>query len=177
MKILIGLLVVLAIIAGVGLMLPTEFAVAKTVTIDAEPAQIHEYVGELKKWEEWTPWQEDDPTMVTTLGDKTAGIGAHQTWTGKDGDGELTFTKSDPTTGIAYDMAFILDEEKHPSTSAMTYKKVDGGTEVTWSMEGDAGSMMPPILGGYITKFAMVGSIEGMFDRGLSKLKEKVEAK
>ena len=177
MKILIALVVLIAAFVGYGLTLPTEFAIAKSTVIEAEPAQVHAWVGDLEKWDAWAPWKEEDETMTVKFGDKTTGVGAYQFWSGKDGDGELTFTKCDAESGIAYDMAFILEEEKHPSKSAMTYKKVDGGTEVTWTMEGDAGSMLPPIVGGYIAKFAMVGSIESMFDRGLNNLKEKVEAK
>lgn len=176
MKILIGILVVLVVLVGVGFFLPTEYAVAKSVTIDAPPAKVHEYVGDLKKWDEFMPWTEDDPTIVTTFGDKTTGVGAHQTWTGKDGEGELTFTKSDPQSGIAYDMAFIMGETRAPSTSAMTYEKVDGGTKVTWTMEGDIADMMPPVLSGYMG-LMMEGSIGDLFDRGLTKLKAKVEAK
>ena len=175
MKILVGVLAVLLVLAGVGFVLPTDFAVAKSVTIDAEPAQVHAWVGDLQKWPEWGPWHEDDPTMVTTLGDKTVGVGANQSWTGKDGDGELTLTESDPATGIAYDMAFIMDGERYPSSAVMSYEKVDGGTQVTWSMEGDVGGMMPPVIAGYMNTFMMKGSIGDMFERGLAALKGKVE--
>ncbi|MFG0315656.1 MAG: SRPBCC family protein [Planctomycetota bacterium JB042] len=176
MKILIGIVVVLVVLAGIGFVLPTEYAVAKSVTIDAPPAKVHEHVGDLKKWEEFMPWTEDDPSLVTTFGEKTTGVGAHQTWTGKDGDGELTITKSDPQSGIAYDMAFVFEERRAPSKSAITYETVDGGTKVTWTMEGDIADMMPPVMAGYMG-LMMEGSIGEMFDRGLTKLKEKVEAK
>lgn len=176
MKVVIGILVVLIALVGIGFALPTEFAVAKTMKIDAPPEQVHAWVGELKKWDAWTPWAEEDPTMTTALGEKTTGVGAHQTWSGKDGDGELTFTKCDPQTGIAYDMAFINEDARAPATSEMTYEKVDGGTEVTWAMKGDTADMMPPVMAGYMN-LMMKGSIGDMFDRGLTKLKEKVEAK
>ncbi len=176
MKILIGIVVVLVVLAGVGFVLPTEFAVAKSVTIDAPPAKVHEHVGDLKKWDAFMPWAEEDPSMVTTLGEKTTGVGAHQSWTGKDGDGELTFTKSDPKTGVSYDMAFIHGDMRAESKSEMTYEEVAGGTKVTWTIEGDLADMMPPVLAGYMG-LMMEGNVGEMFDRGLTKLKAKVEAK
>lgn len=175
-KILIGLVLLIVVVIGVGFVLPTDYAVAKSMTIQAEPAAVHEYVGELKKWPEWAPWHEEDPTMEITYGEATTGVGARQTWSGKDGDGELTLTKCDPGTGIAYDMAFIMDETRVPATCEMTYEKVDGGTIVTWKMEGDIAGMMPRPMAGWMN-IMMSGSIGSMFDRGLEGLREKTEKK
>jgi len=174
-KFLIGILILVVAVVVAGLAMPTTYAVEKEITIDATPAQVHAYVGDLQKWETWAPWQEADPTMQANLGDKTTGIGASQTWTGKDGDGELTFTKCDEASGIAYDMAFIIEGTRAPATCAMTYSETDGKTTVVWTMEGDAGDFMPPVVGGLMTPL-MKSSIGGMFDQGLTKLKEKVEA-
>ena len=91
---------------------------------------------------------------------------------------ELTFTKCDPASGIAYDMAFIYEGDRSPATSAMTYEKAEGGgTKVTWTMEGDVGTMAPPVVAGYMNAFVMKGSIGGMFEKGLEKLKASAEAK
>lgn len=176
-KILVGLLVFIVIICAVGFILPTDFAIAKSVTIDAPPAEVHAWVGHLEKWEAWAPWKEDDPSMKTTLGEKTTGIGAYQSWSGESGDGELTFTKCDPESGIAYDMAFIMDDTKSPSTAAMSYEKAGEGTTVTWTMEGDIGTMMPRIMAGYMNVFMMERSVGDSFDKGLASLKSKVEGK
>jgi hypothetical protein len=175
-KIVIVLVLLVVLLLGVGLVLPTDYALARSLTIEADAAAVHEYVGDLKNWPEWIPWTEDDPTIKTTYGDTTTGVGAHQSWTAEDGDGELTFTKCDSGTGVAYDMAFIVGETRIPSTSEMTYEKVGGGTLVTWTMEGDVDGMMFRPIDGWMNIF-MSGSIESMFDRGLNKLKETVEKK
>ena len=174
-KVLIVLLVLILAIVAVGFLTPTEFAIAKSITIKAEPGAVHAYVGELKQWPEWTPWLESDPTIETTLGEKTTGVGAHQSWTGKEGGGELTFTKCDPDQGIAYDMAFIMEEERILATSTMAYKPAEGGTEVTWSMNGDWKGAAPPIMAGWM-KIMSPWMIGPEFDKGLEKLKAKVEA-
>lgn len=173
-KILIGLLVIIVLLVVVGFLLPTTYAIEERVTINTDAAKVHALVGDLTKWDDWSPWKEMDPTIVVTLGATTTGVGASQTWTGDTGDGELTFTACDPATGIAYDMAFIMGETRAPSTSVMKYLIAEGSTEVVWTMEGDVRDFMPPVVGGYMNIF-MKMSISGMFQQGLDKLKTVAE--
>lgn len=168
LAIIIAVIVVLFII--IGFTLPKDYSVERSVVIQAEPAAIHTLVGELRAWEEWTPWQEADPTIVTTFGDVTSGVGASQTWTGDSGSGELTFTQCSVDTGVLYDMSF--DEGKYVSIGALDYKIVDGGTQVTWRMAGEMGSNPISRYFGAMMD-AMVGP---MFEQGLDKLKAKAEA-
>ena len=173
-KLLKVLLIVVAVIVFVfvfvGLFLPTEYEVKRDVRIQAPIAVIHPYVNDLEKWPAWEPWREADPTIKITLGDITQGVGASQSWTGDSGSGELTFTKSDPETGIAYDLTF---DEVYECQSQVTYRsETDGSTHVEWTMTGDTGT---PIIGGYFAMLmdSMVGP---MFDSGLKKLKAAVES-
>ncbi len=178
MKILKGFLfTVLALVVvfvAVGYFLPKDYDMERSIVIDATPERIHAYVGDLEQWDKWMPWKEADPSIEVKLGEKTKGVGAHQSWTGKDGKGELTFTASDPDKGIEYDMAFIMDEDTRAESHCVTsYEKVEGGTKVTWAMKG---TMPGAVLGGW---FAMLmDSMAGKdFDKGLSKLKALAEHK
>jgi len=63
-KLLLGLLGLLVPITIVGMLLPTDYSIACRVTIEATPAQVHALDGDLKRWEEWAPWPEGDPTIV-----------------------------------------------------------------------------------------------------------------
>jgi hypothetical protein len=166
-KIVIGVLVALAVFVALGFAMGSDFRVERRATIKADVARVHEYCGELKNWPAWSPWQEQDPTIVTTFGEKTTGVGAHQSWTGKDGAGELTFTRCDPQTGITYDMAFIDGDRRSPSVALMNYKPVDGGVEVAWIIEGE---LNIPVIGPYMALVfdKLVGP---SFERGLDKLK------
>ena len=167
-KILIVLVVIVAAVAVVGFFLPTEYDVGRSVVIDAPPAKVHDYVGNLKKWEEWGPWQAHDSSIKITYGEKTQGVGAHYSWTSQDGPGELTITKSDPQTGVEYDMLF---DNQFKAKGAVTYAKEGDGTRVTWSMSGNQDV---PVVGGYFAALmdTMVGSY---FEEGLANLKKKVE--
>ena len=168
---LVFLIVVLVIGAVVGFFLPTNYELERSIRVDASPAEIYALVGDLERWDEWTPRKKGDPTLEVTLGDKTTGVGASQSWNGESGDGTLTFTKADPDSGVAYDMA--MNEGKYKSTGAVSWEKDGSGTRVTWSMKGD---MAMPVLGGYFA--LMMDSMVGdMFEDGLSTLKAKAEGR
>ena len=167
---LLTILLILIIIVVIGLFLPTSYTVERSITIDSTPEKVHEYVGDLTKWDEWTPWEEEDPTIVVTRGEKTKGVGASQSWVGDSGDGALTITKDSPEKGIEYELVF--EGGQYECQSAVIYNVIgDNETEVTWIMSGD---MKSPVIGGYfaILMDTMVGD---MFDRGLKNLKSTVE--
>jgi len=176
MKKLLVVLCVLALVVGVvGLVAPTEYRLQRSVVIKAPPERVHALVGDLREWPKWAPWEESHTDLHTTYGDHTTGVGAHQSWTSADGDGELTLTRCDAQTGIAYDMAFVHDGHRTPASSALDYRVVDGATEVTWSMQGDWKGSVPPVLDGWMQLLTpwMIGD---MFDQGLDKLRQVVEA-
>ena len=106
-KSLIVLLVILIVLfIVIGIFLPKEYTVSRSVVIDATPQQIHPYLNDLNNWPLWSPWVENDPTLKVTVGDIASGVGASQSWVGKDGDGSLVFTESSIQEGIDYDLAF-----------------------------------------------------------------------
>lgn len=171
-KILIGVVVVIVVLLLVGLVLPKHYEVKRSVVVKAEPAKVHQLVGDLKRWDEWAPWREEDPTIVTTFGPTTTGAGASQSWTGDSGSGRLRFTQSDAMTGVVYEMAFLEGDSEIPATGWVRYSPAPGGTEVEWAMQGD---MDTPVVAGYL---ALLSNrfIGGMFDKGLTKLKARAEA-
>ena len=176
MIILYIILGLLAVIVIAGLVMPSRYTIVRKKTIAAPPAAVHAFVGHLEKWPEWMPWEQDDPSVVTKLSDKTTGVGAKQSWTSaKAGDGEVEFTACDENTGIAYDMTFIMKGKRAPAKASIRYVPAGDGTEVTWSMDGDLASMMPPVVRG-LMKPIMCGMIGKNFARGLEGLKEKVDA-
>jgi len=167
-----GLILIAVLFVGIGALSSPEYAFARSIVVAAPPAAIHPWLEDLKRWEEWAPWNTEDPTIVTTYGDVTVGAGASQTWTSESGDGRLTLTRSDPQSGIAYDMAFVDGEREMPATCRMTYREVDGGTQVIWEMQG---TIPLPILGSWIAK-TMDAAAGPMFEQGLATLKTRVEA-
>lgn len=168
----LGLVVVVlvGIFVAVGLSMPNNYRVERTVVINADRAVLHSYIAELKNWDAWTPWKALDPQMEVTFGDATSGVGATQEWTDQTGGGRLEFTASDLDSGIAYDL-FFADFPK--VEAGMGYEKIfENSTRVSWWM---AGEIEVPVLGGYFAS-SMEYQVGPMFEDGLKNLKEVVEA-
>lgn len=169
-------LAVLTVIVLAGLLMPSRYSMAHKIVIAAPPSSVHAFVGDLEKWPEWMPWEQEDPSVITSRGEQTTGVGAKQSWTSsKSGDGEVEFTEWDEDTGIAYDMAFLAKGKRAPAKASIRYAPANNGTEVTWAMQGDFASMMPRVMAG-LMKPMISKAIGRNFDSGLAMLKEKVEA-
>lgn len=157
------------VVVVVGLVLPQEYSITRTVVIEASPGQVHELVGDLNNWPRWIPWLTGDPSTVATFDDQTTGKGAHFFWQTDSGGGELTFTRSQADWGVAFDM--VLGKQKRLSACSLLYRPIQQGTEVTWQMQGDNGL---DILDRYFS--LLLNPLMGpMLDDGLSQLKELVE--
>ncbi|MFV2061009.1 MAG: SRPBCC family protein [Gammaproteobacteria bacterium] len=167
----ISIAVIILITGLIGIFLPKDFSVRRSISINASNELIHNFVGNLDNWEQWTTWKLDDPSMLIFKGSKSQGVGASQSWKGDSGEGKLEITESSAEKGIVYDLYFDGGDQK--SVSSMLYSKDGDNTLVTWSMSG---SMEIPVLGGYFVM--MIDSMIGqMFDRGLKRLKTVSEKK
>lgn|GEM_PF-547723 len=164
----IVLLSPLLIFVCVGIGLSNDIEVRRSLVIKATVAEIHAYVGNLEKWPDWSPWMEVDPSVMVTIGDKSEGVGATQSWEGNNGGGRLVFTDVDPAKGIAYDL--WIDEYVMPSNSTIAYQTIDGGTRVTWVLKGREPDA---VMGGYRAKITMMFCGMG-FELGLNKLNNAI---
>ncbi|WP_444996622.1 SRPBCC family protein [Aliikangiella sp. IMCC44359] len=165
---IIGVLIILFIIGG--LILDNKVNVTREIEIQASPEKIHLFVNDLNQWPQWTPWIDLDPTIKTTIGAVTHGVGAMQSWTGESGSGSLTFTQSSPENGIVYDLTFEGDPTVY--ISGMRYSANGDKTIVTWYMTGE---MQPIIIGNYFAQLMDV-FVGDSFSSGLNKLKKAVES-
>jgi uncharacterized protein YndB with AHSA1/START domain len=152
-----------------GLLLDNEFEVKREVVIDAPVEVVHAYVNDLEQWQKWSPWQQLDQTVVTTVGDITQGVGASQTWTDQNGGGSLKLTHASVTEGIQYDLKFAGDDTVF--ISKMAYDVQGSKTKVSWSMSG---KMQPIIIGNYFAQL-MDTLVGDSFALGLNNLKQVVE--
>ncbi|WP_432797093.1 SRPBCC family protein [Poriferisphaera sp. WC338] len=169
-KFLIGGLVtvvtLILIVVVVGLFLPNDFRVARTVTVNATADTIHPYVNDLNQWNQWEPWTKVDPTIVTTLGNQAVGVGANHSWVGQEsGSGSLVITQSSPDSGVTFDVT--IDEHGSTSQAAIIYASSGDTTEVTWQMTG---KIDVPVIGGYLCMM-MDGQVGHCFEYGLDRLK------
>ncbi len=169
MKFLKYLLLFLLVAIVLGLiyvaMQPADYNVSRSAVIKQPLAKTFNVVNDFKTWEKWGPWHDEDTTIVTTYGDKTAGVGASQSWTSKDGPGSMTTIAAEPNKSIHQEMTFGDGE---PSEVLWDFEKVDDGTKVTWTMKDDKAAFIfkafSALSGGWDN---MLGP---MLDKGLSNL-------
>jgi uncharacterized protein YndB with AHSA1/START domain len=145
-----------------------KYDVSREIVIQAPPEAIHKQVGDLREWPNWLPFTKHDKSVEVSI-DKPTGVGARQHWTSKDGEGELTFTRTEERHGIEYTMLF---DEKWASAGSLTYAPSGGETRVTWRMTGQNDDFV-----GKWMALAMDAMVGPMFEEGLADLKAKVEAK
>jgi len=165
---LVLLLMVLLFVAG-GLALDGSPKFERHVDIDADRAAIHPWIVDLRRWDDWGPWRDEDPDIQYTYTERTDQVDSRMEWTMSSGSGAVWFTAIDPQTGVEYKFQW---EDRAISDGAIRYEPLgDGKTRVTWSFQADLGWNL---IGRYVMFFAR-GTFESMFDDGLAKLKTKVE--
>ncbi len=163
---LFGLLGLVVLFVVVGLVLPSEYKVERSIRIQAPPERIFTEINDLKNWPKWTMWSERDPNMKIEYEGAETGVTAKNKWDSESqGSGEMTITESVPGELIRYDLVFA--DFDMSSVGTMRLEKEDGGTRVTWSDEGTFGAN--PIYK-YFGLF-LDGMIGPDFEGGLKNLK------
>jgi hypothetical protein len=171
-KLMIGLLVMLAVAAGVGLRMPTQWRVERSVVVAAPATTVFPLINDLRRWQEWTTWNDAaDPSVERTFAaGPTAGAGAAMSWAGDEvGEGNLTIAESVPGRMIRYDLQ--LEQDGFESRGAIVLEAAREGVVVKWSTEGELGiNPLLRLMGPWIED--AVGSD---FDHGLAGLKRVAE--
>ena len=153
----------------VGLFLPEDYGMSRSIEVNAPAEVIFEQVNNLKKNEAWSPWKAQDATLKMTYGPTTKGKGATYSWTSENsGAGTLTIEESLPPTKIRNALNF---QGQGSGTGIWTFEPKGKTTHVTWAMEGKADGLVGRYFGLFID-----GMVGPSFEAGLSSLKKVAEA-
>ncbi len=148
---------------------PADYNVSRSKIIKAPISSVFNTVNEMKTWEKWGPWHDEDSTIVVTYGDKTAGVGAYNSWTSKDGPGNMKTVKVIANKRIEQKMQF---EDYEPSDVIWHFEEVEDGTKLTWQMKETQAPFMfkalAAFMGGWDKFFG------GMMENGLGNLDKVV---
>lgn len=176
-----ALLIVLAMIfvflvALVGMieMQPDTFRLERSRKMAAPPEAVFAQVNDFRNWQAWSPWAKLDPNAKNTYSGAESGEGAKFAWEGNDevGAGQMEIVESKPNELVKLKLEFIQPMANTCDTK-FTFKPEDGGTLMTWSMEGP-NSFLGKALHLVIDMDAMVGA---QFDEGLTSIQQIVEQK
>ncbi|QJR79492.1 SRPBCC family protein [Alteromonas pelagimontana] len=154
-KLIYGLLGLFVIFLVIGLMLPTQYEVQRSIIIDAEPEAIYPNVVNLRAWPQWGVWFIRDPNMQITYSGPDRAIGMQSTWLSEvQGNGEVEIVQLEHNKRVVYQLRFV--KKNIGSTGQVTLELKPEGTRVTWTDSGKvsdnpmdryAALMMDDILG------------------------------
>lgn len=139
--------------------------VEKSIFIQAPLVVVHAVVRDFRRWPEWSPWLIAEPgTRVDYSSD-----GRSYAWDGKiTGCGQMAITRDEAPRSIDYQLTF-LKPWKSENTARFDFAEKDGGTEVTWTMEGSLPIFM------FWMKSMITDFIGADYQRGLMMLKAVIE--
>jgi hypothetical protein len=167
------LLIGLGSLAGMVVLffVPTTWEVRRQRTIAAPPEAIYPWLADLKRWREWSPWQESDyPGLVYRYSGPASGPGAEVSWdSDATGDGHLRITEARPHERVRFEMRF--QKGRIRATDTLALRPLPGGrTEVAWEDRGDLGRT----LLGRLSLPAIERSMGRDLERGLANLSRAV---
>lgn len=171
-KILIAIAALIVVFLLIVATRPAAFHIERSTAIAASPEVIFPFVNDLHRWAEWSPWEKIDPAMTRSY-EGGPGVGAKYHWAGNDkvGEGRMTILESRAPERIEIKLEFLKPfEATHTGTFA--FKPGPGGTQVTWSMDGN-NNFMAKAIALFMDMDQMIGK---EFETGLATLKGLAEA-
>ncbi len=171
-RVFISLLAIVAVLAIIGMMLPREISIARSIQIDAPAAKIYPHVANLSANVPWSPWLHHDPQTKLTYNDIPMGLGATMAWDSEHknvGSGSLEITKVVENSHITTALDF---GDMGGGSATWDFVEADGKTTATWGMSTDMGAGPVGRLFGVVMKRMIAAD----YDEGLGNLKALVEA-
>lgn len=163
-------LVVLAVVI-VGVFLPAKASASRQIHVKAPASDIFQLLNGFQRFNEFSPWFQYDPQAEYTWSGPATGVGARMSWKSKhervgDGMQEIIAVEANQrvTTRLQFDA---------PGATVANWRlaPVEGGTEVTWELESDAGwNLLGRWFGVFLDRI-----IGPDFESGLQRLKSVAE--
>jgi hypothetical protein len=167
--------IALGVVAALALFLlfvasrPSEFRIARSLSIRATPAELFARVNDFHRWSDWSPYDRRDPGLKKTYEGPASGPGAIYRWSGNGevGEGSMTLRESVPTSRIEIDLAFL---KPFPGNNRVvfTFEPMGAETTVTWAMTGRF-AFVPKLAGVFVNMDRMIGKD---FEAGLASLRD-----
>jgi uncharacterized protein YndB with AHSA1/START domain len=158
------------IIVGGSFLLPGQAVVTRSTEIAAPPDKVFAIVGDLRHFNEFSPWADLDPDIKYTFEGPESGAGQKMTWTSDNADvgsGSQTITKYEPPNFVESQLDFgmrgkpVASFDLVPSTA---------GTNVTWTFSSNLEGIPAKWFGLMFDRW-----IGADYEKGLAKLKAAAE--
>ena len=168
------LLAIVVIIAFLAIIAPKSYDVNRSITIDQPISQVFDYLKQLKKQAEWSPWEKRDPNMKKDFEGVDGQVGAISKWEGnKDvGTGEQELTRIVENEVIESRLRFFKPWKSESDAYLRVNENHEGETQVTWGFSGK--NKFPVSI--MMLFMNMDKAIGKDFEEGLANLKSRLEA-
>lgn len=169
---LVGIVILIAALAGGAFLLPNHVHVERQVEIAAPARVIFPLVNNFRNTEKWSPWLARDPQTDVMYSGPAQGEGARMSWRSEHpevGAGSQVITDSEPDRLVRVALAF----EGHGNATATFRLRPEGaGTVLVWGFDTDLGANpLMRYLGLMFDKW--VGED---YEAGLANIKQIAEA-
>lgn len=163
--------VTIAIIVLAGsFLLPAEAVVTRSTEIAAPPERVFAIVGDLKRFQEYSPWADLDPNTKYTYEGPPTGVGQKMSWASTDpnvGSGSQTVTESDPPRHVGLEIDF---GQMGKSATTWDLEPSGAGTRATWRFQSKLDGIAARWFGLMFDRW-----IGADYEKGLAKLKAAAE--
>lgn len=143
LKTLIGVVSVLVVVIAVGAyLIPATATVERSAVINAPPEKVFAIVGNLRRFNEYSPWSALDPKAVYTFEGPEQGVGQKLSWTSADpnvGNGAMTYLAVTENEKVEVELDF---GDMGKALSIWTLAPADGGTKVSWGFRSEVNGVI-----------------------------------
>jgi uncharacterized protein YndB with AHSA1/START domain len=159
------------IIVGGSFLLPAQAVVTRSIEIAAPPDKVFAIVGDLRRFNEFSPWADLDPNIKYTFEGPESGIGQKMNWTSENpdvGSGSQTITKYEPPNFVETQLDFGI---RGKPVASFDLVPSASGTSVTWTFSSNLEGIPAKWFGLMFDRW-----IGPDYEKGLFKLKTVAEA-
>jgi hypothetical protein len=158
------------IVVGGSFLLPAQAVVTRSIEIAAPPDKAFAIVGDLRRFNEFSPWADLDPNIKYTFEGPESGVGQKMNWTSDNADvgsGSQTITKSEPPNFVESALDFGM---RGKSVATWDLVPSTTGTKATWAFKADLDGIPAKWFGLMFDRW-----IGADYEKGLAKLKAAAE--
>jgi uncharacterized protein YndB with AHSA1/START domain len=171
LKWVVYLIIALVVIVVAGsFLLPAEAYVTRSTEIAAPPEKVFAIVGDMRRFQEFSPWAELDPNAKYTFEGPESGIGQKMSWTSTNpdvGNGSQTIVEYDPPKHVAAELDFGAMGK---ALAGWDLEPTATGTKATWSFRSPLDGIAARWFGLMFDRW-----IGADYEKGLAKVKAVAE--
>ena len=164
------IVLVAIIIVGGSFFLPSQAVVTRSAEIAAPPEKVFAIVGDMRRFNEFSPWAELDPNIEYKYEGAESGIGQKMSWSSDNanvGSGSQTIVEYQPPNRVASELDF---GSMGKALASWDLEPSGTGTKATWGFQSELGGIAERWFGLMFDRW-----IGADYEKGLAKLKAAAE--